>query len=530
MDNRSLKANDNKDKTTPAGMPPLDSGKNVSPMESSPQYRSIAMMPNFQPAPGFASLQSQSRDVKRASSSQVTVEQLGLRREDFEFSDDATMPRLSHSRSLPLDHRVEPIRDQKLNPPVFNPPVFFEREFKPLIIKKSWANPQLRPIPNYYPMERSSRILNLNEHEHKLEEITGNVSECFRVLGIQAKYFESPAGAALLTPEQVEIYLYLWKAGGGKQVCVEVQRRRGDSVTFHRYARHILEAASGDFDPAEYKDYSDSHYLKAAEKLIRTELTKATDQRQESLIAIELAAGLIKKDRFDARILGMESLCILTDPRKTNLNTALLASRAVLFGVQKDEQNPMFRNIHEFVLNVVQKRCMGDEESLLEDMVVEYDSDDEDYFDDEEERDETKPPEYHDSMKTLVNYGLTIITNSWEVLTTFESFDSEPETTDGHPLSVDTAVAEFHRISSDLTHTDILTSLLMELGRAESKAHNACLAAKCLRLLCQSSHEARERTKALSGLQRASRAEEVGKETNARLERESADLFRVLQD
>jgi hypothetical protein len=445
----------------------------------------------------------------------ASVEELGLKLEDFPFKHVSTQPKLNlknhvedqsmHSLSFPRE--TVTVSDPKPEP-----------DFKPVSIKNSWANPQLRPVPNYYPMERSSRIL--YDHEHTLQDITGNLSECFRVLGIQAKYFESPAGAALLTPDQVEMYIYLWKVGNGKQVCVELQRRRGDSVTFHRYARHILESASGDFDPTEYRDYSDSHYLKSAEKLLRTELTKAPDQGQEARMAIELAAGLIKKDRLDARILGMQSLCILTDPRKTNLNTSLLASRVVLFG----EGEPMFRHIHEFVLNVVQKRCMGDDDSLLEDMIVEYDSDDEEYFDDDEQRDESKPPEYHDSIKTLLNYGLTILTNAWELLSTFESLDTEPENTDGNRISVDLAVARFHQMALDLTHTDILTSLLMEIDRAEFQAHNACLAAKCLRILCQSSPEARERTKSLSGLERAFRAEQVGKATNARLERESAAL------
>ena len=47
--------------------------------------------------------------------------------------------------------------------------------------------------------------------------------------------------------------------------------------------------------------------------------------------------------------------------------------------------------------------------------------------------------------------------------------------------------------------------------------------------MCQSSLAACERTNNLSGLERAFRAEQVGKATNARLERESAALLKVLQ-
>lgn len=471
-------------------------------------------------APHSTFARSQSTKSTMSGSDSVTVSSLGLKGDAFSFEKQQPMKSISK-----LD--TSKLRDPF---PITPKTPLVEPVFDPISIKNTWENPQIRPVPKYYPMERSSRILDLNEHS--LEEITANLSASFRVLGMQVKYFEAPAGAALLTPEQVEAYLYLWKTDGGKQVCVEVQRRRGDSVTFHRYARYVLEAASGDFEVSEYKDYTDSRYLKAAEKLLRTEMAKAAQEREESLMSIELAAGLIKKDRFDARLLGMESLCILTDPRKTNLNTALLASHAVLFGAYKgeEEHEATFTSMHHFVLNVVQNKCMGDEESLLQDMVVEYDSDDEDFFDEEnEERDDKKPPEYHDSMKTLTNYGLTILTNAWEVLTTFESFESEPESTDS-AFSVNDAVAQFYRIAYDFTHTDILTTLQMELHRAETKVHNACLAAKCLRILCQSCEDFRERTKVQDGIAQASRAEEIGKQTNARLERESSQLLLVLQE
>jgi len=395
-------------------------------------------------------------------------------------------------------------------------------------VKSTWENPELRPIPNYYPLESSNRVL--DGHEFALSEVTANLSNVFRVLGLQAKYFEKPAGAALLTPELVEMYLYLWKTGNGKQICIEIQRRRGDSVTFHRYAGQILEAASGDFDASEHVYYSNSNYLRAAEKLLRAELTNSPKDREESLMSIELAANLMRKDRLDARVLGMESLCILTDPRKTCLNTALLASRAVILGKNCGEDCDVFSVIHEFVLKILQNRCMPDEDSLIKDMIVEYDSDDEeDYFMEDEEQDPDKPQEYCEAMNTCVNHALRILSNAWEVLTTFESLEAEPEKTGIEQLSSLMLVEKFHQVCFELTKEDILTTLLMEVNRAESKAHNACLAGKCLKIICQSSDAACERTKALSGLQTAMHAENVGKVMNARLQEVCGELRRLLE-
>jgi hypothetical protein len=320
-----------------------------------------------------------------------------------------------------------------------------------------------------------------------------------------------------LTPEQIEIYLYLWNTPEG--ICVEVQRRRGDSVTFHRYARSILEAASGDYEETTVAD--DSLYLKAAEKLLRTEL--ASTSHEDAFSAVEIAATLLQKDRLDARVLGMESLCILSDPRKTNLKTAVLVSRALVLGSNEHES---LQCIHEFVLHMIQRRTMVDEEFFIRDMVVDdYDSDDEEFF--AEERQEGKPLEYQDSITTMVNYGFTILANAWEVLTTFESYHGEPESTSVQH-STDTLVAHFHKACLDLTHTDVLTTLVHEIQRCEVRAHNASLAAKCLRLVCQASAEARYRCK--HGLESVQRAEQVGKATNVRLERECAQLRAILSE
>lgn len=403
----------------------------------------------------------------------------------------------------------------------------FSPDFKPISVQETWENPQLKPIPNYYPLECSNRVLDKDDDYSELDEITSNLSDAFRALSIQARYLENPAGAALLTPELVEIHLYLWKKGES-QICIEVQRRGGDSVTFHRYARHILEAASGDFDIGEYRDYSDSHYLKAAEKLLRTELKKTAKELEESLLSIEFAANLLKKGRLDARILGMESLCILTDPRKTCLSTAMLVCHAIVLGNDGGGKHPSFQEIHEFVLNIVQKKCMVDEESLMADMIVDYDSDDEDYFIDEDEERDGVPPEYQNAMRTFVNYGLKILSNAWEVMSTFENIDKEPELSHSQPLSTEVLVENFRRSSRELTNVDMIETLLKEVGRAETKAHNACLAGKCLKMLCSSSEIACIDTQRIFGKETAIRAELIGKATNARLEKECGELARLL--
>lgn len=403
-------------------------------------------------------------------------------------------------------------------------------EFRPINIKTTWENPILRPIPNYYPLESSTKSF----HENDMQRVLSNLSEAFRVFGIQAKYFESPAGAALLTPELVEIHVCLWKATNDKKIYVELQRRRGDAITFHRYSRSILGAAAscGDSSFEKASSQNELQYLRGAAKLFQRELPRCDEGSSdvESLQSIELAADLLQKDRFDARILGMESLSILTNPRKTCWNTALLASRAVLFG-DKNE-NHAFGVIHEFILNIVQNRCIPDDEDsgMQDSFLMGYDSDDdeEDYFSmkgTEDDRYGEKSSEHNATMHAFVNYGLKIISSALQILTTSLDAESKSVTL----LDPRTVVENFLQRSLEFSpKQDILKTFLNEVGCAESKPHNACLAAKSLKIMCHFSSAARFRMKTLHGFETVTCAEEIGKVTNVRLEDVCGQLQQVL--
>ena len=222
----------------------------------------------------------------------------------------------------------------------------------------NWSPRQLRPVPAFYPMERSSRLC----YECDLETVARRVSEANRLLSIHAVYCDETATASLLTSENVEMHLALWKtpvpeADGDDSnnyarassvstmpksdgIVIEIQRRTGDSIAFHRYSRYILDAAVGEFDVQALIDEEgadlDMVYSKRAQRLLSVD-TVSTGQEsrtetENAIIAIEIAHGLVMKDRMDARQLGLESLCLLTDPKKTGLTTALLASHVVLLG------------------------------------------------------------------------------------------------------------------------------------------------------------------------------------------------------
>ena len=339
--------------------------------------------------------------------------------------------------------------------------------------------------------------------------------------------FALQASAYLMTSEGVEMHLSLWKTVGEKTgIVVELQRRKGDSIAFHRYSRYILDAAIGDFDVAKHIETHediDFVYSKKVQRLLNAELGKSTaTEHENAVIAIEIAHGLLMKDRMDARQLGLESLCLLTDPKKTGITTALITSHIVLLGTARGieglstsaglEDNIVFdeapfQGIRETILSLVQFGRIGE---------------DVDFEDDDEE-----------TMGALHNLALGVLSNALLCIENQDSFDENPEETEKKPPALRTASSSsitgaFIDESNEISKTEILATLISELGKASQKPHNACLSAKCIGSLCRASDKAKRRAKELGAKNVVSTALDVGMRTHLKLETECNKVTKVL--
>jgi hypothetical protein len=390
--------------------------------------------------------------------------------------------------------------------------------------QSNWAPTELRPVPAFYPLERSSRFV-----EDDLSEVVTRVSEANRVLSIHAVYCNETATASLLTAENVEMHLSLWKArGGAKQtegIAVELQRRKGDSIAFHRYSRHILDAALGDFDCEEHVEKNgadiDVVYSKKVHRLLSLDTGTEAENLENTIIAIEIAHGLLMKDRMDARQLGLESLCLLTDPNKTGIATALIASRVVLLGTAQDlgselDDNLMFdeapfQEIRQTIMSLIQLRRIGD--------VDEFDSP-ADHTDEEEH------------ITIIHNLALAVLANALDVIENEERLQDDPEET-RKPRARTASSAEIcETFMSDASEGEgdheIIKTLITELGKAGQKPHNAHLSAKCIGSLCRASDKARRRAKELGAKTVVQTAMEVGTRTHLKLEKECQSCMTTL--
>jgi hypothetical protein len=389
--------------------------------------------------------------------------------------------------------------------------------------KSNWSPTQLRPVPAFYPLERSSRFV-----EDELPVVVSRVSEANRLLSVHAVYCDETATASLLTAENVEMHLSLWKTSGKQEgIVIEVQRRNGDSIAFHRYSRCILDAAVGELDMDEYiaqnGENLDIVYSKNVQRLLSLEAPEdAGTETENAIIAVEIAHGLLMKDRMDARQLGLESLCLLTDPKKTGITTALIASRVVLLGTAQDgdssapEEGLMFdetpfQEIRQTILSLIQFRRIGDA----------------DEFDDQESESEDE-----EHITVLHNLALAVLANALDVIENEDLLnDSIPEDAPRRSRT-ETSESISERFLEDAKefsdNREILKTLISELGRASLKPHNACLSAKCIGSLCRASDKARRRAKDLGAKTVVQTALDVGTRTHLKLERECDKVMKTL--
>jgi hypothetical protein len=392
------------------------------------------------------------------------------------------------------------------------------------LVRSYWNNSNICLMPSEYLLERSSRFLDSDLHEPTV--IMKNLSDCFRVLSLRVQYDDNAAGAALLSPEHVEMWVYLWNVDFGRQVCVEIQRRGGDSHTFHKYAKLILDTSSGDFHSIGNMNdtsYIDSNYFKESDSSMEVKYGHVSDKINISLTPVDHILMLMNDDDLESRILGMESLCILSDLTKTNLSMAHTISRCVLFR----ENGDRYGSIQNILFHVIQKRCMPDEDKILAEMVFDDDSDDEFCFDNQDQN-MNKPSEYQEAIRHSIMHGLTILANCLEVIFISTSSQNELRRTGKNDPFGSSCVSRILQAAMDLTHADLLMTLMEYVGQGDSQPHNACEAVRCLTLFCRLSPDALNQLLKQGVLPIVVEAQRIGCETNLRLEKRSTELLQVL--
>ena len=241
----------------------------------------------------------------------------------------------------------------------------------------------------------------------------------------------------------------------------------------------------------------------------------------KAMKALNMAASLIKKDRIDARRVGIESLILLTDPLRAGMETAKIASHVVLLGSAQEE------SIDDADALLDASSGLGIRETILEMIMAD---ENQDSMTDDADGFKGIEKEFTDS---LTNLCLTVLSNALHTIEECaKNEDLKPSASSSPPRLRTRAATEpatrpselglSKRFIDDTDSTfgcDVLSSLLGILGQAKTNPHDAYHSARCLGVLfkgCGNSHKARAR-RDLDAKRIIAAALEVGSRTHAKL-------------
>jgi hypothetical protein len=245
------------------------------------------------------------------------------------------------------------------------------------------------------------------------------------------------------------------------KVVVELQRQQGCCYLFHQTAKTVLRAAKG-MPPMKRRTYS-----------IPPSVPKCDNEEEKECLenGLEIACGLLKKDRLDANRLAMESLTQLSSSPKCRC----LVAKAILCG-------PLL----ETLVSLIESWTICASDAVAEE-------------------DKGEMEEQH--CAAMHRLAIAVLANC---LSTLEA--------EGELESV------LQQRREQLCSSSLLMALVEELRRAEQRPHDAAEAARALQVLVKNCSECKPRLVDCDCLKATSIAYDTGASSHAKLERECATL------
>mmetsp|Transcript_6955 Transcript_6955/g.10174 ORF Transcript_6955/g.10174 Transcript_6955/m.10174 type:complete len:429 (+) Transcript_6955:67-1353(+) len=201
--------------------------------------------------------------------------------------------------------------------------------------KANWLvkDESLQRLPVDFPLEKTSRFIS-----EKASVIANRISNCLYLRSIEAKYNDKKAMAKCSTLDYVRfrVRLFAPRKNEDEGTIVEVQKRRGDTISFLRDCRAILNAAEGDgVDDAPSEAvpiHIDFGMAMAGDQTMQ-------EESEEDILAeaIQSAVELVGREELDLNVMAFESLVALVDPLKTMPDIALNACKTIVANDSKDK-------------------------------------------------------------------------------------------------------------------------------------------------------------------------------------------------
>lgn len=198
----------------------------------------------------------------------------------------------------------------------------------------SWdvCGKDLEMVPTDFPLERTHR-----EIKEDASIVARRISEVLRVHSIQTEFDSKIAKAKCTTQDCVNFRIRLYAGGeNGQPVVVEVQRRCGSASSFMRTCRAVLSAAEGGACEMNGQVYGKvPPFVKkpiGQMKCIENAVVAENQWIEQARSALAGVIEMIRANRSDLTLLGLENLCCLTDPTKTSPVSSLYICKDILMG------------------------------------------------------------------------------------------------------------------------------------------------------------------------------------------------------
>lgn len=208
-------------------------------------------------------------------------------------------------------------------------------EWTGVTLPSSWEvkGENLEMIPQDFPLERTHREISCDA-----SEVANRISECLRVLSIDAQYDNENARAKCKTTDYVKFRIRLYAGSEeGQPVIVEVQRRCGSASSFMRSCRAVLDSAEGlkQIQASANKTAGPSFSVANMKCLQSLPVSLKPNPDADAAAAFDTAANLCKSLMRDTVLMGLQDLGTLTDPLKTSPMVAARVSKWILQGEEK---------------------------------------------------------------------------------------------------------------------------------------------------------------------------------------------------
>mmetsp|Transcript_849 Transcript_849/g.1665 ORF Transcript_849/g.1665 Transcript_849/m.1665 type:complete len:473 (-) Transcript_849:280-1698(-) len=203
----------------------------------------------------------------------------------------------------------------------------------------------LTPRPtDFPPLEKTSRVVSAVT----AADLAVRITDCLQMRSVKAKYSKTEVLAKCRSTDFVKFYIRLYSEQEG--ILVEVQKVYGDSMSFFRDSRAILDAAEG--RAVSKPEEEEPLYLRlpVSQMEFIKDATLPPLTFEEESESVNIAAELLASHRSDSNMLGMESLVTLIDPLKSLRSSAVIAAKRVL--CPEDTGHDSF-NLHNYVMSLI---------------------------------------------------------------------------------------------------------------------------------------------------------------------------------